>query len=55
MLLKKEGTWHMCPNFLALKKIKIKDKLPIPIIDDLLDELSGAQYFTKLDIHSIYH
>jgi hypothetical protein len=42
MALKKSGTFHMCPNFHALNKIAIKDKFPIPIIDALLDELSGA-------------
>jgi hypothetical protein len=50
MVLKKEGTWHMCHEFHALK-----DKFPILFIDDLLDELTGVHYFTKLDLCSGYH
>jgi hypothetical protein len=55
MVLKKEGSWYMFPDFRALKKLTIKDKSPILVIDDLLDELSGAQLFTKIDLCSGYH
>ena len=52
---KKDGTWNTCVDFHALNKITIKNHYPLRWIDDLLDQLKDAKYFTKSDLRSGYH
>jgi hypothetical protein len=55
MVHKREGSWCMRPDYRVLNKMTLKDKFSSPIIDELLDELLGTIFFTKLDLHYRYH
>jgi len=52
---KPDGTWRMCIDYRALNKITVKNSYPLPRIDDLLDMLQGAKYFSALDLMAGYH
>jgi hypothetical protein len=54
-VLKKDGTQRMCMDYHSLKEITIKNKYPLPRIDDLFDQLKGACVFSKIDLRSGYH
>ncbi|GJV62074.1 putative nucleotidyltransferase, ribonuclease H, partial [Tanacetum coccineum] len=52
---KKDGSFHMCIDYRELNKLTIKNRYPLPRIDDLFDQHQGACYFSKIDLRSSYH
>jgi hypothetical protein len=52
---KKDGTQHLCVDYQALNAVTIKNKYPLPQINDLMDQLRQVKFFSKIDLQSSYH
>jgi hypothetical protein len=52
---KKDGSWRFCVDYRKLNSLTAKNTFPMPIIDEILDELAGTRYFSSIDFHDGFH
>ncbi|MCO5603220.1 hypothetical protein L7F22_057367 [Adiantum nelumboides] len=55
LVQKKDDTYRMCVDYRALNRITIKNRFPVPRVEDLFDKLQGSTYFSRIDLKSGYH
>jgi hypothetical protein len=55
LLQKKDGSWRFYVDYRCLNTVAVKNKFPMPLIEEILDEITGSKFFTKLDFKSGFH
>ena len=52
---KKDGGLRLCVDYRGLNSITVKNHYPLPLITEIIDRVSGAQYFSKVDLKDVYY